>query len=266
MAPVEAAFFDLDGTLMSRSSTFTLGKPLYDAGMVSREVVIRSLVAQAQFLLFGADQRKLDRAKEGVLALTKGWKQADVERVVGEAVAERIAPFIHLPIRRLADQHRRDGRRVYLVSSSPVEVVHPLAEFLGIDHVIATRADVEDGRYTGRVEFYCFGDAKVDAIREEAQTHGLDLAASYAYSDSASDVPMLETVGHPIAVDPDKSLRRIAAERGWEVVEAPSQKKVYATAGVAAGVIGTVWSFGYMRGKWKIRRAKKAEEKKRTRR
>lgn len=238
-----------------------LGKPLYEAGMVSREVVVRSVAAQMEFLLFGSDARKLDRAKEGILALTKGWRQDDVDRIVSEAVEQRIAPFIHLPVRRLADAHRREGRRVYLVSSSPEEVVRPLADYLGIEHVIATRAEVRDGVYTGNLDFYCFGEAKVDAMQAQAREHDLDLAASYAYSDSASDVPMLRAVGHAVAVDPDKELRRTAEAEGWEIIEAPSNRAVYASLGAAAGVIGAVWSFGYARGKWKIRRAKKEEER-----
>ena len=266
MSLLEAAFFDLDGTLMSRSSTFTLGRPLYEAGLISRETVVRSVVAQAQFLLFGADQRKLDRARDGILALTKGWRQGDVERVVREAVDKRIAPFIHLPVRRLADQHRAAGREVYLVSTSPEEVVRPLAEYLGIDHVIATRAEVVDGIYTGRLSFYCFGEAKATALEELVSARQIDLAASFAYSDSASDLPMLLAVGHPVAVDPDKKLRRVALDRGWEIMEAPSNKAVYRTAGAAGLAVGTIWTFGYMRGRWRMRRARKAAEKKRRRR
>ena len=115
--------------------------------------------------------------------------------------------------------HRANGRAIFIVSSSPEEVVRPLAEHLGPDvGVIATRAVVdEEGHYTGEMEFYCAGDNKAVAIRDLASRRGYDLPRSYAYSDSISDLPMLETVGHPVAVNPDRDLRRAAVERGWQV-------------------------------------------------
>jgi phosphoserine phosphatase len=106
---------------------------------------------------------------------------------------------------------------VYLVSSSPEEIVLPLARYLRVDQAIATRAEIDrHGRYTGDVEFYAYGPTKADAIRAEAKERGIDLSASYAYSDSATDLPMLEAVGHPVAVNPDRELRRVARARDWE--------------------------------------------------
>jgi len=101
------------------------------------------------------------------------------------------------------------------VSASGGEVVEPIAAILGADHVIATRMNVVDGRYTGDIDFYAYGENKASAIRELAQVEGYDLDASYAYSDSITDAPMLGAVGHAFAVNPDKALRRLALERGW---------------------------------------------------
>ncbi len=117
-------------------------------------------------------------------------------------------------------QHQAAGRRVYLVSASPEEIVAPLALYLGVDEAIASRARLDEtGRYTGEVEFYSYGPFKADAIRAAAAERDIDLDGSYAYSDSATDLPMLEAVGHPFAVNPDRELARIAVERGWEVLQ-----------------------------------------------
>jgi phosphoserine phosphatase len=153
--------------------------------------------------------------------------------------------------------HRASGRQIYIVSSSPEEVVRPLARHFGVSGVIATRAEVgPDGRYTGELEFYCYGAEKANAVRETARRAGIDLAGSYAYSDSITDMPMLESVGHPVAVNPDRELRRAAEERGWKVrdfrrpvrlrtriaatVPAPTAP-VAAAAGVAALAIVLAW-------------------------
>jgi HAD superfamily hydrolase (TIGR01490 family) len=215
---VEAAFFDLDKTVISRSSSLALGKPLYQAGLVQRSTVLKGVYAQFVYLLQGADERRLDRIKEEVLALTKGWDRAQVEQVARGALRTVIDPFLYQEALDLMELHRAQGRLVYIVSSSPEEVVRPLAERLGADAVIATRAMVDGrGRYTGEMEFYCVGENKALAMREVAAREGIDLGGSFAYSDSISDLPMLETVGHPIAVNPDRDLRRMAAERAWQV-------------------------------------------------
>jgi HAD superfamily hydrolase (TIGR01490 family) len=215
---VEAAFFDLDKTVISRSSSLALSRPMYDAGLVTRSVLMKAVYAQLVYLLQGADDRRMDRLKDEVMALTKGWDRAQVEEIAREALTSLIDPYIYLEALDLMELHRARGRAVFIVSSSPQEVVRPLAEHLGPVEVIATRAAVDgDGRYTGEMEFYCAGENKAVAIRQEAERRGIDLAGSYAYSDSISDLPMLEAVGHPVAVNPDRDLRKIATERGWQV-------------------------------------------------
>jgi HAD superfamily hydrolase (TIGR01490 family) len=217
MKGMEAAFFDLDKTVISRSSALALSRPMYRAGLVSKSALIKGVYAQIIYLLLGADEKKLDRLKNGMLALSTGWEREHVEAVVREALVELIDPFIYQEALDLMDLHRASGRRVYIVSSSPEEVVRPLAEHFGDVRVIATRARIEDGKYTGELEFYCAGEGKAEAIREVAATEGVDLSESFAYSDSISDIPMLECVGHPVAVNPDRDLRKVAAERGWQV-------------------------------------------------
>jgi HAD superfamily hydrolase (TIGR01490 family) len=217
MNRMEAAFFDLDKTVISKSSSLALTRPMYRAGLVSRSALIKGVYAQIVYLLLGADEKKLDRLKNGMLALSKGWQREQVEAVVREALIELIDPFIYQEALDLMDLHRASGRRIYIVSSSPEEVVRPLAEHFGDVRVIATRAKIEDGKYTGELEFYCAGEGKAEAIREVAAREGVDLSESFAYSDSISDIPMLESVGHPVAVNPDRDLRKIAAEREWQV-------------------------------------------------
>lgn len=214
---MEAAFFDLDKTVISKSSSLALTRPFYRAGLVSRAQLLRGAYAQLVYVLVGADEKRMDRAKEALLALTRGWDREQVEELVRDVLVEIMDPYIYQEALDLMALHRALGRRVFIVSSTPEEVVRPLADHLGVGDVIATRAEVTDGRYTGRLAFYCYGEGKARAIQEVAEREGIDLAGSYAYSDSITDLPMLEAVGHPVAVNPDRELRREAERRGWQV-------------------------------------------------
>jgi HAD superfamily hydrolase (TIGR01490 family) len=215
---MEAAFFDLDKTIISRSSSLALSRPLYRAGMVSRGQLVRSAYAQLVYLLVGADEEKMERLKEGMLALTKGWDRDQIEDLVRDVLFDVIDPYVYQEALDLIALHRSEGRRIYIVSSSPEEVVRPLARHFGASGVIATRAAVDDdGRYTGELAFYAYGEQKAEAIQALAQRLGIDLANSYAYSDSVTDVPMLTAVGNAVAVNPDKELRHHAEELGWQI-------------------------------------------------
>lgn len=214
---MEAALFDLDKTIISRSSSLALSGPMYRAGMVSRAQLLKGAYAQLVYMMVGADEKKIDRLKEGMLSLTKGWDRVQVEELVREVLVEVIDPYVYQEALDLMALHRSQGRRIYIVSSSPEEIVRPLARHFGVSGVIATRARIEDGTYTGELEFYCYGEGKADAIREVAERAGIDLQRSFAYSDSLTDLPMLEAVGNPVAVNPDKDLRKIADERGWQI-------------------------------------------------
>jgi HAD superfamily hydrolase (TIGR01490 family) len=215
---MQAAFFDLDKTIISRSSSLALSRPMYRAGMVSRGQLLRGAYAQLVYLLVGADERKMERLKEGMLALTRGWERSAVERLVEDVILEVIDPYVYQEALDLIELHRAEGRGIYIVSSSPEEIVRPLARHFGVAGVIATRAEVGgDGRYTGGLAFYSYGASKAEAIRDLAARDGIDLAGSYAYSDSTTDIPMLSAVGNPVAVNPDRDLRRHAEEHEWQV-------------------------------------------------
>ncbi len=215
-----AAFFDLDKTVIARSSTLAFVRPLHRAGLLQRRTMLKAAAAQAVYRTLGADQHRLDRVRDQLADLTTGLKVNDIRRLVQEAVDEVISPLVYAEALSLIEDHRREGREIVIVSISPEEVVRPLARYLGIDHIIATRSALDqEGRYTGRVAFYASGPAKAEAIRSLARERDLDLQRCFAYSDSYTDLPMLEEVGHPVAVNPDRELRRVAAERGWPVVE-----------------------------------------------
>ena len=215
---MQAAFFDLDKTVIARASMVAFGGAFYREGLISRWLVLRALYGQLVYLYIGASDARLARMRRSALALTKGWHQDHVQRIVREALAEVIEPIVYDEALELIRQHQSEGRRVYIVSASPQEIVRPLAEFLGVDDAIATRARIdEDGRYSGELEFYSYGPLKADAMRELAEQEGIDLAESYAYSDSATDIPMLEVVGHPVAVNPDRALLKMARQQEWEV-------------------------------------------------
>ena len=249
---MEAAFFDLDKTVIAKASMVAFGRPLYRAGLLSRWVLLRAVWGQLVYLQLGADEERMLRVRQSVLRLAKGWDQARVSEIVRETMDEVIEPIVYEEALELIRAHREAGRRIVIVSASPTEIVAPLARYLGVHDAIATRAQLdEDGRYTGEVEFYSYGPFKVDAMRELAALHDIDLAASYAYSDSATDLPMLEAVGHPVAVNPDRTLLRAARERDWEVVrfgrEVTLRSRVAmprpAQAAAGAGVAGLVAGF-----------------------
>jgi len=213
-----AAFFDLDKTIIAKSSTLAFTRPMFRAGLLSGATLAKAGIAQAYYQAFGADEGQLDRVKEELSNLTRGWERDEVVALVEETVDEVVAPLVYAEALAIIDDHRRAGRKVVVVSASPEEIVRPLCRYLGIEHVIATRSEVDhEGRYTGQIEHYAYGSGKAEAILEMALAEGIDLEASYSYSDSVTDIPMMEVVGHPVAVNPDTELRAIAEERGWEI-------------------------------------------------
>jgi HAD superfamily hydrolase (TIGR01490 family) len=215
---VEAAFFDLDKTVIAKASMMAFGPPFYKGGLISRRSLVRGLWAQLIYLHLGASEEKLARIRESVLALTKGWEQARVRQIVAETLEAVVEPITYAEALELIDLHESAGRRVYIISASPVEIVEPLGRFLGVDQVLASRARIDEkGRYTGEMDVYAYGPYKADLIRQVAERDGLDLAESFAYSDSYTDLPMLEVVGHPVVVNPDRLLLKTARERGWDV-------------------------------------------------
>jgi HAD superfamily hydrolase (TIGR01490 family) len=241
-----AAFFDLDKTILARSSTLAFSRPFYAGGLINRRTVLRSAYAQFVYLLGGADHDQMERMREYISAMCTGWDVSTVKAIVAETLDHVVRPMIHTEAVELIDQHHAAGRDVVIVSSSGAEVVEPIGAMLGADKVIATRMVVADGKYTGEIADYAYGPHKATAIRALAATEGYDLAASYAYSDSITDEPLLAAVGHPFAVNPDKALRRVAVERGWPILEfaEPGERagltavrRPAVTVGVAAAIV-----------------------------
>jgi len=267
----EAAFFDLDKTVIARASMIAFGRPFRRAGLLSRWVLVRALWGQLVYLWIGADEKKLTKTRDAALKLTRGWEQQKVRSIVRDTIDEVIEPIVFEEALELIRSHRAEGRVVAIVSAAPEEVVQPLAEHLGADLAIGTRAKVVNGRYSGELERYAYGPQKAEAVRDLAAEMDIDLASSYAYSDSVTDLPMLEAVGHPVAVNPDRPLLRIAREREWEVVRfvkpvrlrdrvpTPTPVQTAAGGGVSALVAAAaiVW--------WRLRREPPAPPSRATR-
>jgi len=213
-----AAFFDLDKTILARSSTLAFSRHFYQGGLINRRTVLRSAYAQFIYHLGGADHDQMERMRVELSRLVTGWDVQTVKDIVAEALHQVVEPLVYAEAVTLINEHRSAGREIVIVSSSGQEVVEPIGRLLGADHIIATRMGVRDGRYTGDIEFYSYGENKVVALRELAQDRNYDLSRCYAYSDSITDLPMLSSVGHPYAVNPDRALRRAAAQRGWPVL------------------------------------------------
>ncbi|WP_427886450.1 HAD family hydrolase [Kribbella sp. GL6] len=245
MTARSAAFFDLDKTILARSSTLAFSRPFYAGGLINRRTVLRSAYAQFVYLLGGADHDQMERMREYISAMCTGWDVSTVKAIVADTLDHIVRPMIHAEAVDLIAQHHRAGRDVVIVSSSGAEVVEPIGAMLGADKVIATRMVVADGKYTGEIAEYAYGPHKVTAMAALAATEGYDLATSYGYSDSITDEPLLAAVGHPFAVNPDKALRRVATERGWPILEfaEPSEHTGFhgvRRPAVAAGVIAAV--------------------------
>ena len=213
-----AAFFDLDKTIIAKSSTLAFSKPFFDQGLLSRRAVLKSSYAQFIFLLSGADHDQMDRMRVHLTNMCSGWDVEQVKGIVNETLHDIVTPLVFAEAADLIAAHKLCGRDVVVVSASGEEIVAPIARALGATHAMATRMVAEDGKYTGEVGFYCYGEGKVQAIRELAAREGYLLDHCYAYSDSITDLPMLDAVGHPTVVNPDRALRKEATERGWAIV------------------------------------------------
>ena len=256
MAPGRtAAFFDLDKTLIAKSSTLAFSKPFQAGGLISRRAVLRSAYAQFMYLVGGADHDQMEKMRQFMSQLCAGWDVATVQDIVAETLHHIVDPLVYDEAVSLIEEHRLAGRDIVIVSTSGTEVVGPIGEMLGADRVIATRMEIVDGRYTGEIAYYAYAAEKARAVRELADELGYDLAASYAYSDSITDEPMLAAVGHPHAVNPDRDLRRVALANGWPVlvftrpvtlrsrVPIPTGPTLAALAvGGAAAVGGVLWA------------------------
>ncbi len=242
-APRIAAFFDLDKTVIAKASMVAFSGSLHRAGMLPRRMMLKAAWGQLIYAQFGATPEKLEKLRASVLQLTKGWDQAEISTIVREELGEVIEPIVYDEALERIRMHQDWGHKVFIVSASPEEVVAPIAQLLGVDEAIATRAELDaEGRYSGRTERYVYAEEKVTAINEVAARDGLDLDHCWAYSDSATDIPMLAAVGHPVAVNPDRELARAAKERGWQVerfsLEVPLRDRVPMPAPKQAAAVG----------------------------
>ncbi len=234
-----AAFFDLDRTLISGSSAFVFGVAAWRAGLVPPGQFTRDAFGAIAFRFTGASDDTSTGVRDRILGAVKGVAFDDLVALNVDIVPkllERVRPEAE----RLIEQHRHAGRATYIVSASPVELVEPLAKALGMTAGIGTRSKIVDGLYTGELAGpFCYGEGKVEAIAEIARWEGLDLQQCWAYSDSASDLPMLRAVGHPVAVNPDAKLERIAGTEGWPmVIFSKRTKAVVRRSTQAVGAIG----------------------------
>jgi len=216
--PRSAAFFDLDKTIIAKSSTLAFSRPFQAGGLISRGAVLRSAYAQFVYVVGGADHDQIEKMRQFMSQLVAGWDVATVRDIVSDTLHNIVDPLVYDEAVSLIEEHKLAGRDVVIVSASGTEVVEPIGAMLGADIVIATRLEEVDGRYTGEIDFYAYAEEKARAIQELAEERGYDLGRSYAYSDSITDASMLKVVGHPHAVNPDKELRKVATANGWPIL------------------------------------------------
>jgi HAD superfamily hydrolase (TIGR01490 family) len=249
-----AAFFDLDRTLMSGASAYYFGKAAYREGLLPLPRLLADGAKAVSFKLFGASDEQSEALRDRILASVTDHPADDIRRL-SPTVVEEILPRIRPEAQALIDMHEQAGRDVYIVSASPVEIVQELARALDITGGLGTVSEIVDGVYTGRLAApFCYGEGKAELIRKLAADHGYDLSASYAYSDSASDLPMMQVVGNPIAVNPDRPMTAVAHRRGWPIVEFNRERKQLVRLAVSATSASAAAAGGYAFGRWHGRR------------
>ncbi|WIM67941.1 HAD family hydrolase [Corynebacterium breve] len=249
-----AAFFDLDKTIIATSSAFAFGKEFMNSGMITKQEAFELYLAKTSYMFTGMSGEQMDTTRDQLASMIAGWSVDDVRKVTAETMHNVVTPAIYAEARELIAFHKAAGHDIIIVSASASHLVEPIAAELGVTKVVATEAEVVDGKFTGRITKYVKGPAKAEAITELAESHAFDLANSFAYSDSATDIPMMEKVGHPVAVNPDRAMKKHALEQGWEIrafkhpeplFHAPSAREVGIGAGVIAGITalaaGGVW-------------------------
>ena len=211
-----AAFFDLDRTLLRRSSSLALAPAFRRHGIISRRMMVEAAAWQLLFMLRGASHQAVRRAAEDGLLLLRGHTPEEMRTLVADSLETILRPLVYAQSLDLVDLHRGRGEPVYVVSATLQEIVQAIGDDVGFDGALGTVCEVgPDGAYTGKAIRALHAEAKADCIR--SLDH--DLAASTAYSDSHTDLPFLEAVGHPVVVNPDRKLRKIAQQRDWPIME-----------------------------------------------
>jgi HAD superfamily hydrolase (TIGR01490 family) len=212
-----AAFFDLDRTLISRSSSLALAGTFRKRGLIGRRQLAQAAIAQLVFVRFGAGHGRVGQTADSAMSVLRGLRVELMREIASDAWEPVLKPLVYREALDRASAHAERGEQVFIASAALQEVVEEVSNRLGFAGAIASRAEVHDGLYTGRLERRLYGQAKADAIVDAARADSIDLASSTAYSDSHSDVPFLEAAGSPVAVNPDRELRRLAEERGWPI-------------------------------------------------
>jgi len=213
-----AAFFDLDRTLMAGSSGLHWVRAVYRAGMISRRQLASDAWANLKFRLRGSTDEETKAIRDRLGVFLEGKRVRDFERL-GPQVLSGVLPRLYPQMLEVAYEHQDAGRRVYICTAASQDLAEMLATVLGLDGGAGSRLEKRDGAYTGRFEGpFCYREGKPLRMREIAEAEGIDLSQSWGYSDSESDLPMLRAVGHPVAVNPDAELARVAKEEGWEVM------------------------------------------------
>jgi HAD superfamily hydrolase (TIGR01490 family) len=232
-----AAFFDLDRTLVEGSSGIHFARAAYEAGLVSRRRLASDLVANVRFRLRGSTDDQADAVRERIGQMIEGVPVRRLQRLSPRVLAG-VLPQLYPEMLACAHEHQDAGRRIFICTAASQEIADLLAHVLGFDGSIGSRSEIAGGLYTGRPAGpFAYGEGKARLIAELAAAEGIDLAQSYAYSDSASDLPMLRSVGHPVAVNPDAELDRVAAAEGWDVMRFERLGRRASVAGGTAGVV-----------------------------
>jgi HAD superfamily hydrolase (TIGR01490 family) len=245
-----AAFFDLDRTLIPGSSLFLLARGLYERDMFRVRDLARFGWGQMMFRLRGEQRRGMDMSRQSTLDFVAGRSQEELMSWGREIVEERILPLVYEDIVAVIKEHAGRGDATYLVTAAPIELARTIADELGMTGAVATVSEVdENGFYTGRLSGpVVHGTEKAKAVAEMAAEIGIELAECAAYSDSVNDLPLLESVGYPHAVNPEHELRRIATSRGWPIHELRTRRSAL-LVGIPAGLGGlAVFGGGVLTG------------------
>ena len=236
-----AAFFDLDRTLMAGSSAFQFGRAAYRAGLVTRRQLATDAWENVLFRLRGSTDSGADALRERVGRMLEGVRVRELQRLAPDVLAG-VLPRLYPRMLEIAYEHQDAGRPIFICTAASQEMAELVAIVLTFDGAVGSVSEVVDGHYTGRAGGpFTYREGKAEAIRELAEREGIDLAESWAYSDSESDLPMLRLVGHPVAVNPDAELGSVARVEGWEVLRFERlgrRLRVAGAAGVAAGLGG----------------------------
>lgn len=244
-----AAFFDLDRTLISGASAFHFGIAAWRNKMIPTRELLQDGLNALMFRLAGASDEKSEAVRDRILHAVQGAHQADLISL-NEEIIPRVLEKVRPESKNLLDMHHEADRDTYIVSASPQELVEPLAKSLGMTGGIGTQSEVRDGVYTGRLDGpFVYGEGKAEAIGKMAADKGYDLRLCYAYSDSASDLPMLEMVGHPVAVNPDAPLETVAQQRGWPIVIFSRKTKAVMKSTTAVTGAGGLAAATYLLGR-----------------